>query len=125
MARSKKKILLVDDSNTVLLMHKLLLSKFGYELIVARDGREAVEKAKAEKPDLIFLDVVMPEMSGFEACRLLRATAGFESVPIIMVSTRGEPASLKEGYASGCTEYMTKPFNSLELSEKLRAYLPE
>lgn len=122
----RKKILLVDDSSTVVMMEKMILGKGGYELVVARNGVEAVDRALAEKPDLILMDLVMPEMNGLEACRAIRASGnGVSHVPIIMVTTRGEADSIEAGYASGCSDYITKPFNSLELMAKLRSYLGE
>jgi DNA-binding response OmpR family regulator len=120
---TKKKILLVDDSQTVLLLHRMMLTDRGYELLTARDGQEAVEKALAERPDIIFMDVIMPRMSGYEACRALRERAETRDIPIIMVTTRGEPHSVEQGYASGCTDYITKPFNGDELLARLRTHL--
>ena len=120
---ARKKILLVDDSNTVLLLERMVFGDCGHDIIVARGGKEAVEKALAERPDLIFMDVVMPGMSGLEACKALRAQEETKSVPIIMVTTRGEPQDVKAGFEAGCTEYVTKPFNSADLLAKLKKYL--
>ncbi len=122
---NKKKILLVDDSSTVLLMERMILSKSPYDLVTARDGMEGVEKAKAERPDLILMDVVMPRMDGFEACRRLRADDETREIPVIMVTTRGELQSVESGYESGCSDYVTKPINGLELLSKVRNYLGE
>jgi CheY-like chemotaxis protein len=121
----KKKILLVDDSSTVLLMERMMLSDGRFDLVLAHDGQEAVEKAVAEHPDVIFMDVIMPQMNGFEACRALRARPETKAIPVIMVTTRGEPNNVEMGYASGCNEYITKPFDSVELLAKLRNYLGE
>ena len=77
----KKKILLVDDSSTVLLLHRMMLSHCGYELLTARDGQEALDKAAVERPDLIFLDVLMPRMDGFQTCRVLRSREETTIVP--------------------------------------------
>jgi CheY-like chemotaxis protein len=120
---STKKILLVDDSNTVLMMHRMLLHGQPYELLFARDGREAVEKALAQKPDLIFMDVMMPKLNGMDACRELRTHAELASTPILLVTTRGEPHNVEAGYQAGCTEYITKPFDSAELLAKVQHYL--
>ncbi|MGZ3459619.1 MAG: response regulator [Archangium sp.] len=125
MSLNKKKILLVDDSRTVLLMHQMLLADRGYELLTARDGQEALEKAVAEHPDIIFLDVLMPGMDGFSACQALRAHESTRHIPIIMVTTRGEPHNVQRGYESGCSDYLTKPFNSNALLDKLERYLGE
>jgi CheY-like chemotaxis protein len=121
----KKKILLVDDSQTVLLMHQLLLADRGYELLTARDGQDAVETAMAERPDIIFMDVLMPRVDGFAACQELRAHESTRDIPIIMVTTRSEPQNVQRGFESGCSDYITKPFNVNELLDKLERYLGE
>ncbi len=119
----RKKILLVDDSSTVLLMEKMILSKSEYDVVTARDGVEGVEKARNERPDLILMDVVMPRMDGFEAVRKLREDDATKAIPVIMVTTRGELQSVETGYASGCSDYVTKPINGLELLTKVRSCL--
>ncbi|QRK10270.1 response regulator [Archangium violaceum] len=121
----RKKILLVDDSSTVLLLHRMMLSHCGYELLTARDGQEALDKASTEHPDLIFLDVLMPRMDGFQACRALRSRSETKDVPIILVTTRGEPHYVRQGFESGCTDYITKPFDGEELLAKVRSHLEE
>jgi CheY-like chemotaxis protein len=119
----RKKILLVDDSSTVLLMERMILSKNEYEVVTARDGVEGIEKARNERPDLILMDVVMPRMDGFEAVRQLRQEETTREIPVIMVTTRGELTSVESGYAAGCSEYVTKPINGLELLAKVRSCL--
>lgn len=120
----RKKILLVDDSTTALLMEQMILkSRADIELIVAHDGQEAVEKTLAELPDLIVMDVVMPRMSGTEACRQIRFHGPTSHIPIIMVTTRGEPENVEIGYASGCNDYVTKPINASELVTKVEDFL--
>jgi CheY-like chemotaxis protein len=119
-----KKILLVDDSSTTLLMEQMLFARYGnYNLIVARDGREAIEKALAEQPDLILMDVIMPNMDGFNACREMRKMEKLRRVPIILVTSRGEPANVENGFASGCNDYLTKPIDGPQLLEMVSAYL--
>jgi len=116
----KKKILVVDDSKTALFVESMILRKGPYELVTASDGVEAVEKAVAERPDLILMDVVMPRMSGFEACQALRDREDTQAIPIIMVTTRGEAVNVETGFASGCSDYVTKPINGVELLAKVR-----
>jgi CheY-like chemotaxis protein len=116
----KRKVLIVDDSQTVLMMEKMILGKGPYELIVARDGAEAVVKAEQERPDVILMDVVMPRMNGIEACRAIRSNGATRHIPIIMVTTRGEEDNVEAGYASGCNDYITKPINGIELLTKLQ-----
>ena len=118
-----KKILLVDDSNTVLLMERMILSQGRYELCTARNGREGVERARADRPDLILLDVVMPEMNGLDALAAIRADETTRHIPVIMVTTRSESDSMETGYARGCNDYVTKPVNSAELLGKIRNLL--
>lgn len=120
---TQKKILLVDDSTTTLFMEKMLLESSPFELLTAQDGREAVEKARRERPDLILLDVIMPNMDGFETCRLLRADEATSQTPIIMVTTRGEESHMETGFAAGCNDYVTKPINGTELLTKVRNLL--
>jgi len=118
-----KKILLVDDSNTVLMMERMILSAERYEISTARNGREAVERARSSRPDLILLDVVMPELDGFGALSILRQDASTRDIPVIMVTTRSEAASMETGYSRGCNDYVTKPVNSAELLAKVRSLL--
>jgi len=119
----RKKILLVDDSNTILMMEKFILRNDPYELVTATNGEEAVLKAAQHLPDLILLDVIMPKMGGFEACRLIRENELTRSIPVIMVTTRGEAANVEAGWANGCTDYVTKPINAVELLAKVRSIL--
>ena len=121
----RKKILLADDSTTALMMEQAILAKGAYDVVVARDGRAAVQLAVDEAPDLIVLDVVMPRMDGFEACRELRRLEATRTTPIIMVTTRGEPQNIETGYEAGCSDYVTKPINGPELVSKVRDLLGE
>jgi CheY-like chemotaxis protein len=115
-----KKILIVDDSKVAAMTQQLILRSLrGCEVITAEDGIKGVEKAVAEQPDLILMDVVMPRMNGFEACRLIRGHEATESIPIIMVTTRSESTHVDEGFASGCTDYIFKPIDTAQLLEKI------
>jgi CheY-like chemotaxis protein len=120
-----KKILLVDDSNTVLMMERMILSQGRYELSTARNGKEAIVRARAERPDLILMDVVMPELDGFGALAALREDEATRAIPIIMVTTRSEASSMETGFARGCNDYVTKPVSSAELLAKVRHLLGE
>jgi DNA-binding response OmpR family regulator len=118
------KILLVDDSNTALLFEEMLLkNNTNYSVILARDGAEGLAKALAEKPNLILMDVVMPKMDGFQACREMRKRKALQGVPIILVTSRGEPCNVETGFESGCNDYLTKPVKSAELIELVNGYL--
>jgi DNA-binding response OmpR family regulator len=118
-----RKILLVDDSETVLMMEQMILKKDRYQVITAKNGKEGVQKALETRPDLILMDVIMPEMNGFDAVRCLRQQTATHSVPIVMVTTKAEAESMETGYESGCSDYVTKPIDSTELLTKVRSIL--
>jgi DNA-binding response OmpR family regulator len=122
-AAARKKVLLVDDSETVLMVERMALGRGPYDLITARDGVEAVARALAERPDLILLDVMMPRMNGFEVCRELRRHESMRDVPIIFVTTRSEGENVEAGFSYGGTDYVNKPFTGAELLAKLRSHL--
>jgi CheY-like chemotaxis protein len=118
-----KKILLVDDSRTSLFMEQMILKRGPYQLLTAGDGQEGLERARAERPDLILMDVVMPRMTGIEALRALRAGEDTRGIPVILVTTRGEPVNVEAGYEHGCNEYLTKPIDPEALLSKVRECL--
>jgi DNA-binding response OmpR family regulator len=118
-----KKILIVDDSKTAVMTTTMMLAQGRFEVITAPDGEEGVRRALAEHPDLILLDVVMPKLDGFSACRRLRDHETTRQIPIIMTTTRGEAANMEEGFGSGCNDYVTKPINGTELLAKVRSCL--
>ena len=120
-----KKILLVDDSSTVLMLERMILSQGRYELSTARDGVEGVQRARADRPDLILLDVVMPQMNGLDALAAIRADQTTQHIPVIMVTTRSEVDCMESGFARGCNDYVTKPVDSAELLAKVRNLLGE
>ncbi len=118
-----RKVLLVDDSNTVLMMERMILAKGPFDVITARDGVEAIAKSKSEMPDIILLDVMMPNLDGLSACAAIRAQPETAGIPIIMVTTRGEEHNIETAFRNGCTDYVTKPINGLELMSKLQNIL--
>jgi len=122
---AQRKILLVDDSETVLMMEQMILQKASYDVVMARDGTEGIAKALETKPDLILMDVVMPKMNGFEAVKWLRQREETKSVPIVMVTTEAEMESMEAGYVSGCSDYVVKPIDGLELLTKVKNLLSE
>ena len=120
---TRKKILMVDDAATILMMEKMFLSKEPYDLITAKDGQEGVEKAESERPDLILMDVVMPKMTGFEAVQKIRENEATKSIPIIMVTTKGQDTDRIWGLRQGAVDYLIKPFDDKDLVEMARAIL--
>jgi len=120
---ARKRVLLVDDSSTTLVLERLILSHSGYELQTAKDGVEALEKGFAQPPDLVLLDLVLPRVDGLEVCRRLRADARTRETRIILVSARSESAMRERGFEYGCDDFLSKPINSQELLTKVRGLL--
>ena len=114
------KILVVDDEKLLVKGITFNLENEGYEVTAAYDGDAAVELAKKNNFDLIILDLMMPVLSGTEACMKIRE---FSDVPIIMLTARSEDADKLMGFACGADDYVTKPFNILELKARIRALL--
>lgn len=114
------KILVVDDEKLLVKGMKFNLENEGYEVETAYDGAAAVEMARAQRFDLIILDVMMPVVDGVEACMRIRE---FSNVPVIMLTAKGEDADKLVGFESGADDYVTKPFNIMELKARVRALL--
>jgi two-component system alkaline phosphatase synthesis response regulator PhoP len=110
-----KKILAVDDERHILRLVQINLEKAGYEVITASNGREAVEKVRSEHPNLVVMDVMMPEMTGFEALQALKDDPATASTPVIMLTAKAQDADVFHGWQSGADLYLTKPFNPIEL----------
>ena len=119
-----KRILIAEDSRVALMNALVILGgSSSYELIVARAGEDAFAKATEEAPDLILMDAVMPKMDGLQACRRLRMLESTNTIPIIMVTTRGTAANMELGYECGCDDYLTKPFTRAQLTEKIEKWI--
>jgi len=120
---SKQKILLVDDEKDILELISFNLEKEGYEVFTAKNGREAVESAKQNSPDLILMDVMMPEMDGMEACRLIREDASLRNVLIAFLTARNEDYSQIAGFDAGADDYIAKPIKPRVLVSRVKALL--
>ena len=119
-----KKILLVDDSSTSRMAARMLFAHHeSYVLSSACDGKEGVEKAIAELPDLILMDIEMPRMNGIEACKLLKQNEATKNIPIILLTMRGEDPFVQQGYASGCSDFLVKPVNEQKLATVVKVHL--
>ena len=114
------KILVVDDEDLLVKGIRFNLQNDGYEVITGSDGLQAVELTTQQKPDLIILDVMMPEMDGLTACAKIRE---FSNVPIILLTAKAEDMDKLMGFEQGADDYLTKPFNILELKARVRALL--
>jgi two-component system alkaline phosphatase synthesis response regulator PhoP len=123
MNKNDIKILLVDDEPDILEIISYNLSGEGYQVITAENGIEAVKKAKKELPQLVILDVMMPEMDGIEACELIRKDANLKDVVITFLTARGEDYSQLAGFDAGADDYITKPIKPKVLISKVKALL--
>ena len=115
-----KKILVVDDEKKIVDIVKAYLERDGYRVIVAYDGRLALRMARSESPDLVVLDLMLPEVSGWDVCRTLRTES---NVPIIMLTARDDDSDKIVGLELGADDYVVKPFNPKELMSRVRAIL--
>ncbi len=122
---NKGKILVVDDENYILHILDFSLGAEGYEVVTAEDGEEAVRKAKEQKPDLVVLDVMMPKMDGFEACRTIKKDPELGSTPVILLSAKARDVDQKQGYEAGADDYITKPFSPGRLVDRVHGLLKQ
>ena len=118
------RILIVDDSPSQLLGIKRIVEKLGHETLSAEDGAAGVEVAKAEKPDLILMDVVLPNLNGFQATRTISKNADTAHIPIILVTTKDQETDKVWGMRQGAKAYVTKPIKEEELVKALQEFLP-
>jgi two-component system sensor histidine kinase/response regulator len=117
------KILIVDDNPKIMAIAKAHLKKEGLEVLCVEDGKSALESVRQEKPDLILLDVDMPDMSGFEVCQVLKDDTVLSMIPVVFLTAADDNASRVRGLDLGAVDYVTKPFDSFELRARVRAAL--
>lgn len=118
-----QKILAIDDEALILDLVKIALETEGYEVITAERGSVGLEKAFAEKVDLILLDFMMPDISGFEACRRLKTNPATSNIPIVVLTAKVSDDDIKKIMETGAVDYMTKPFDPLQLGDKVKEIL--
>ena len=120
-----KKILIADDEPNIVISLAYLLKREGYTVLIAHDGQEALDTIAREKPDLVLLDVMMPIKTGFEVCQAVRANEDLQATRILMLTAKGRDTDLSKGLALGADAYMTKPFSTRELAQKVADMLVE
>ncbi|AVR88622.1 response regulator transcription factor [Thauera aromatica] len=118
-----KKILIADDEQNIVISLEFLMKREGFEVSIAHDGEEAVRRIRAERPDLVLLDVMMPKKSGFEVCQEIKADPALAAVRVLMLTAKGRDTEVAKGLALGADAYMTKPFSTRELVDKVRSLL--
>ena len=120
-----KRILVVEDQEDLRGILRDLLNSSGYEMLEAADGQAGVGKAKAEKPDLILMDIQMPVMDGYDASRLIKADPNLKSIPIVAVSSFAMKGDEEKARGAGCDHYVTKPYSPMQLLKTVRGLLGE
>jgi DNA-binding response OmpR family regulator len=117
------KIVVADDDVDVRMLVALKLRHTGHEVVDVGDGAAAVEACRQERPDLVVLDLMMPVMSGLEACRTIKAETEFADVPVLLLTARAQNADVDAGLAVGADAYVTKPFSPKELAARVETLL--
>ena len=118
-----KKILIADDEPNILISLEFLMKREGFEVVLARDGQEAIDAIVRERPALVLLDVMMPIKTGFDVCSEVRASEALRDTLIVMLTAKGRDTDVAKGLALGANAYMTKPFSTKELVQKVRELL--
>jgi DNA-binding response OmpR family regulator len=117
------KILIAEDEPDIRELVAFMLRFAGYEVLAASNGEEAVQTASREIPDLVLMDVRMPRMTGYDACRLMKANPDLRDVPVVFLSAKGQESEIQSGLAAGAEEYLLKPFSPDELTNRVRTIL--
>lgn len=120
-----KKILIVEDEESLLKLEKIFLSSRGYEVVGVADGPSALTALEKERPDLILLDIMLPQMDGFEVCKRIKENPQTASIPIIMLTAKKSSEDMAKGKEVGADNYITKPFKSANVIETIQSYLGE
>ena len=118
-----KRVLVVDDEPNIVMSLEFLMRRAGFEVQVARNGKEAIEALQGTPPDLLLLDVMMPELDGYEVCERVRARPEWNRTKIIMLTARGREVERECGLSLGADAYVTKPFSTRDLVEKAKKML--
>ncbi len=119
----KGKILVVDDEVNITQILEFSLGAEGYQVVTAANGEEAVDKARKEQPDLIVLDIMMPRIDGYEACRILKSNPVTKNIPIVLLTAKGRDIDKRLGYEVGAEDYVIKPFSPNKLIERIQELL--
>lgn len=121
----KPKILVIEDNEQNLYLVTFILEKNGFNVVAARDGRDGIDKACSETPDLILLDIQLPLMDGYEVARQLRQIEAVKDTPIIAVTSYAMVGDREKSLHAGCSGYMEKPINPVTFMDQIRKYLPD
>jgi DNA-binding response OmpR family regulator len=118
-----KKILVVDDDPYILMSLEFLMKKNGYGVMVARNGTEALDIVGKQMPDVVLLDIMMPDVDGYEICKHIKKTARLKHTKVVFMSAKSKEADIQKGYDLGASLYITKPFSTRELVKQIKELL--
>ncbi len=118
-----RKVLIVDDEPNIVLSLEFLMEEAGYDVRSVTDGQQALDAVREDVPDLILLDIMLPKLDGYEICREIRANPRCKNVRVIMLTAKGREVDQEKGLAFGADEYITKPFSTREVVEKVKQIL--
>lgn len=121
---TSRKVLVVDDSNTIRRSAEIFLKQGGHEVMLAEDGFDALAKVNDSRPDLIFCDILMPRLDGYQTCAIIRRNEKFADTPVIMLSSKDGVFDKARGRMVGSQEYLTKPFTKEELLQAVQQFAP-
>ena len=121
---SKTKVLVIDDSNTIRRSAEIFLRQGGYEVVLAEDGFDALAKVNDYEPTLIFCDILMPRLDGYQTCAIIKRNAKFAGVPVVMLSSKDGVFDKARGRMVGSQDYLTKPFTKEQLLRAVRQFAP-
>lgn len=116
-------VLVVDDEPFICRSLSFVLRKGNFHVVEARNGEEALAAVKLHRPDLIFMDVMMPKLNGFDVCQAIKADPEFKNTHVILLTAKGQESDRERGFALGCDDYMTKPFSPMKVVERARQVL--
>jgi twitching motility two-component system response regulator PilG len=116
------KVMVIDDSNTIRRSAEIFLKKLGCEVILAEDGFDALSKIASQLPDVIFVDIMMPRLDGYQTCSLIKRNPRFKSTPVIMLSSKDGLFDRARGRMVGSDQYLTKPFTQESLNQAISVY---
>jgi CheY-like chemotaxis protein len=114
---AKKRVLVCDDDPVILRLLEVNLELEGFDVLTGNNGEEGVEIAKREHPDLVILDIMMPRMDGYEACRLIKENEDTRHIPVVFLSAKAQASDIERGKSYGVAEYLTKPFDPTDLTD--------
>jgi DNA-binding response OmpR family regulator len=117
------KILIAEDEPDIRELVAFMLKFAGYEVVAAANGEDAVRAAWRERPDLVLMDVRMPRMTGYDACRMMKANPDLRDVPVVFLSAKGQESEIQSGLDAGAEAYLLKPFSPAELTNRVRGIL--